>query len=95
MRGGTVYVEVHRDIYGYAPALYREASVALERAGLAPRVERERLLAVLEDSSGIPMRISPEPGELAPAAAEPVPIAPTEVSHDGAPHPDQVQTGDD
>ena len=25
VRGGTAYVESHRDIYGYAPALYREA----------------------------------------------------------------------
>src|SRR2546428_11956202 len=46
-RGGTVYVEVHRDIYGYAPALYREASVALEHAGLAAKVDRDRLLAAL------------------------------------------------
>ena len=94
-RAGAVYVEVHRDIYGYAPALYREASVALERAGLGARADRDRLLSALEDLSGVPMRISPEPDEPAPASAQSVPVAPTEVSHDGAPNPDKEQAGND
>ena len=94
-RAGAVYVEVHRDIYGYAPALYREASVALERARLGARADRDRLLAALEDLSGVPMRISAEPDEPAPASAQSVPVAPTEVSHDGAPHPDKEQAGND
>src|SRR5439155_26806462 len=94
-RAGAVYVEVHRDIHGYAPALYREASVALERARLGARADRDRLLAALEDLSGVPMRISPEPDEPAPASAQAVPVAPTEVSHDGAPHPDKEQAGND
>src|SRR5438876_1114385 len=95
VRGGAVYLETHRDIYGYAPAFYREASVALERARLGARADRDRLLAALEDLSGVPMRISPEPDEPAPASAQAVPVAPTEVSHDGAPHPDKEQAGND
>src|SRR5205809_5462597 len=34
VRGGAVYVETHRDIYGYAPAFYREGTAAIARAGL-------------------------------------------------------------
>src|SRR5436189_3936540 len=77
VRGGAVYLEVHRDIYGYAPALYQEAAAAIERARVAGRVDQNRLLAALEDLSGVPMRISPEPDEPAPASAQAVPVAPT------------------
>src|SRR5207245_9325880 len=43
VRDGSVYLETHRDIYGYAPAFYREATAAIERAHVAGRVD-ERLL---------------------------------------------------
>jgi L,D-transpeptidase ErfK/SrfK len=98
-RAGVVYVETHRDIYGYAPALYREAMTALERAKLAERVDQKLLMAALEDTgSGMPVRVSPEesaPVELVPASTTaPVP-APEEGERDGAPNQDDDEARDD
>jgi L,D-transpeptidase ErfK/SrfK len=67
VKGGQVYVESHRDIYGYAPALFREASTTLEKLGLQSRVDQNLLLGALEDPGGMPTRVSPEP--------EPAPVA--------------------
>jgi hypothetical protein len=69
LRGDVVYAETHRDIYGLAPALYQEAKTMLERLGLAERVDERRLLAALEEPSGIPVPVSPEPS--APAEVSP------------------------
>src|SRR5437016_617929 len=73
VRGGAVYVETHRDIYGYAPAFYREATAAIARAGLDGRVDQNLLLAALEDEGGMPIRITPEenpPAQVLPIAAD-------------------------
>jgi L,D-transpeptidase ErfK/SrfK len=61
VRAGVVYVESHRDIYGYAPALYREATGAIERARLGARVDARMLEDALDDTSGLPMRVTPDP----------------------------------
>jgi len=61
IRDGVVYLEAHRDIYGQAPAQYREAVAALGRAGLADRADEQALLKALEDPSGMPVRLTPEP----------------------------------
>jgi L,D-transpeptidase ErfK/SrfK len=100
-RAGQVYVETHRDIYGYAPALYKEASTELERAGLLGRVDQTRLLAALDDPSGIPVPVSPEESSTTAAmsgtrdggvlAARHAP----EADDDRAQHQDDVQAGDD
>lgn len=98
-RAGAVYVEVHKDIYGYSPALYREATGALTRAGLADRVDEQRLLAALDDGGGgMPVRISADP-DGAPAllntsAAAPE-RAPAEASGDRVLPPDDGQARDD
>jgi L,D-transpeptidase ErfK/SrfK len=89
---GAVWVETHRDIYGNSPAIYREASGLIERIGLGARVDRNRLLAALDDTSGIPMRVSPEPDDVpvSPNAGEP------SAGHDdGVPHTDHGQAADD
>jgi L,D-transpeptidase ErfK/SrfK len=100
-RGGMVYVEAHRDIYGQAPAMFREATAALERTGLAGsnRVDHDLLLAALEDlGGGMPVRVTRVPDdtvELVPASAS-VPLAPVaEVQGDGVPPPDDQQARDD
>ena len=72
VRGGAVYLETHRDIYGYSPALYREATLAIARGGVAGRVAEDLLLAALEDEGGMPIRITPEenpPAQVLPIAA--------------------------
>ena len=97
VRDGAVYVESHRDIYGYAPALFREASGLIERAGLTSRIDQRLLLSALDDTSGMPIRISPESsdaGDVVPASA-PSPEAAPEADRDRAPHPDHAETGDD
>ena len=96
-RGGAVYVETHRDIYGYAPALFREAETVLERAGLSDRVDRELLVSALDDPAGMPIRVTPEESD-APAV---VPASATlgegrkENDDRGAPDPDGAEAGDD
>jgi L,D-transpeptidase ErfK/SrfK len=96
-RAGVVYVETHRDIYGYAPAPYRDADAALQRAGLAARVDQKMLLTALEDPGGMPTRVSPEPG--ATAGLEPTgglaSRPAVEANGDGAQHTNDRQAGDD
>jgi L,D-transpeptidase ErfK/SrfK len=98
-RGGAVYVEAHRDIYGYSPAPFRAAAAAVERAGFSARVDRDLLMAALDDSGGMPTRVSPEPTTEAGVAdgdalASRSP-APTETHRDRVQHPDDQQAGDD
>jgi hypothetical protein len=99
MRAGAVYVEVHKDIYGYAPAIHREATTAGERAKLVDRIDQNLLLAALEDGGGgMPVRVTPDPSP----AAELVRVNATvqeplsaEAPNDGVPHSDDAQAGDD
>jgi L,D-transpeptidase ErfK/SrfK len=95
VRGGEVYVESHRDIYGYAPALYREAMAMVARAGLTARIDEQLLAPALEDESGMPIRISPEPTGIVPANAAVASGPPGEADGDRVPHTDDGQTGDD
>jgi L,D-transpeptidase ErfK/SrfK len=98
MRGGVVYVESHRDIYGYAPALHREAMSALRRVGLTERVDQQLLVGALEDAGGMPLRISPEPSEVArvaDAGSGAESGAPPEAHGDRVPGTDDGQAADD
>lgn len=89
-----MYAETHRDIYGYTPALDQEAQNTLERLGLAERVDERLLLAALEDPSGIPVPVSPEPApaEVSPASAVESNGA-AEGDGDQVPHPEEGQAG--
>jgi hypothetical protein len=71
VRDGAVYLEAHSDIYGHAPAPYREAIAALGRAGLADRADEPALLRALQDRAGMPVRLTSEPdgGAVVPASA--------------------------
>ena len=95
VRAGVVYLEAHQDIYGYAPALYREATAALERARLADHADQQLVVSALEDSGGMPVRVSPAPAggaELVPAAAV---ERGGEAHRDGVPSTHDHQAGDD
>lgn len=61
VRNGDVYVEVARDIYGLMPALWREASDMLAQLGVTDRVDQERLIEVLRQPIGIPVKVSGTP----------------------------------
>jgi L,D-transpeptidase ErfK/SrfK len=95
IRDGAVYVEAHRDIYGYAPALYREAMGAVERVGVRGRIDERLLTRALEDTGGMPIRVSPD----AAAEAHLVPASATvhqgEAAGDGVPHPHGDDARDD
>jgi len=52
---------VHEDIYGYTPALYRDALAELERRGLAGSFDPKLLEQALTASAGMPFRVSPGP----------------------------------
>jgi L,D-transpeptidase ErfK/SrfK len=101
LRGGAVYVEAHRDIYGHAPAQYREAVAAFSRAGLADRVDQKALLRALEDVYGMPIRLTPETSEPEPSEPAVVPVnsvqadAPREIDDGRVPPQDDGQAADD
>src|SRR6266704_1899326 len=59
-RGGTIYVEAHRDIYRYARSLAGAARTALAREKLTGRVDGRLLDAVLGSPTGVPLRVSPD-----------------------------------
>lgn len=62
-RDGTVYAEVHEDIYGHSPALFRESWSLVQQLGLTDRVDERLLEQGLYDYAGsIPFRISSTAG---------------------------------
>jgi L,D-transpeptidase ErfK/SrfK len=90
VRDGAVFLEAHTDIYGHAPAPYREAMAALGRAGLADRTDEAALLRALQDTGGMPIRLTPEPADAAvPASAQ------REIDDGRVSHKDDGKAADD
>jgi L,D-transpeptidase ErfK/SrfK len=58
LRGGAVWVEVQRDIYGYARSLPAAARAAVLRQKVADRVDPRLLDTALAHPAGVPFRIS-------------------------------------
>ena len=87
-RDGVLYAEVHEDIYGYTPAIFRETLGLIERDGLTDRVDQSLLEAGMQDSGGVPFRISRDR-----AASEP--LTRTSAVDLRAPDPDPRQARDD
>ena len=58
-RDGILYAEVHEDIYGKNPAIFRDTMTQLESIGLSGEVDQKLLLDGLMNSGGIPFQISP------------------------------------
>ncbi len=61
MRDGTIYAEVHPDIYGLRSSLAADADALLSRRGWTERVDPARLRQALEQQSGVPIAISLTP----------------------------------
>lgn len=55
---GRVLVEVHDDIYGFVPALYKSAVELLDRRGWTSEVDPELLEAAIEARTGVPTDVS-------------------------------------
>jgi L,D-transpeptidase ErfK/SrfK len=67
MRDGRVYVEVHKDLYGMKPGMYRETRAMLEQYGFMSIVDEEKLRAAVLTQNGMPVDVTrggyaPAPG---------------------------------
>jgi L,D-transpeptidase ErfK/SrfK len=91
-RGGVVYVETHEDIYGSRPALYKDTAGQLDKMGLTAQTDQALVLQALEDSGGMPYRVSPDPDAPTLAMAGP---NPDDRRNDRTPDQDEPQAGDD
>lgn len=78
----AVWAEAHEDIYGYTPAIFREAEQVSEKRGVADRVDRGLLERGLQDGGGMPFRIS---GTQATAATDAAPVAARDCAGGAAP----------
>lgn len=58
MRDGRVFVEVHKDLYGMKPGMYRETRTMLERQGLMSLVDEELLRAAALAQTGMPVDVT-------------------------------------
>lgn len=58
LRDGDVFVEVHDDLYGLQPGPWRRAIEALEEQGLLDLVDRDKLLTVVAERSGVPVDVT-------------------------------------
>lgn len=60
VRDGRVYLEVHKDIYDHTLALHREARRVLEKLGLAPLADAEKVKEVVMKQNGVPEDVTLE-----------------------------------
>jgi L,D-transpeptidase ErfK/SrfK len=68
-RGGSLYVEVHEDLYGMYPGLWRHAISLAKRENLLGYIDKLKLEKAVEEKTGVPTYVMPG---LEPASA-PVP----------------------
>ncbi|HEY2772934.1 MAG TPA: L,D-transpeptidase family protein [Candidatus Binatia bacterium] len=64
---GRVLVEVHDDIYGFEPAMYKSTLETLEKKGWAADVDPDELEAAIEARTGVPTDVSWVAGNPKPA----------------------------
>lgn len=74
MADGRVYVEVHKDLYGMKPGMYRETRAMLEQHGFMSLVDEEKLRAAVLAQTGIPVDVTIGGG--APMQQRPAPRRP-------------------
>jgi len=67
-RAGTLYVEVHEDLYGVYPGLWRHAISLAKSQGVFPDVDLLKLEKAVEEKTGVPTYVMPGPE---PASAMP------------------------
>ena len=71
-RGGSLYVEVHEDLYGVYPGLWRHALSLAKSQGLLPDIDTLKLERAVEEKTGVPTYVmpGPEPPSAMPPTAE-------------------------
>jgi len=62
VRDRHVYVEVHKDIYSLTPGPYREALRLIDKLGLRPLVDLERVQRAVTEQSGVVMDVTRDTG---------------------------------
>jgi len=82
-RGDSLYVEVHEDLYGVYPGLWRYAIEQAKRQGVLDDIETIKLEKAVEEKTGVPTFVMPGPE---PPSAEP----PTTQSASSMPLPPPV-----
>ncbi len=60
-RGGALYVEVHDDLYGMYPGLWRHALNLAKSQGLLANIEAVKLEKAVEEKTGVPTYVMPGP----------------------------------
>jgi hypothetical protein len=60
-RGGSLYVEVHDDLYGVYPGLWRHAVELAKSQGLLANIETIKLEKAIEEKTGVPTYVMPGP----------------------------------
>jgi L,D-transpeptidase ErfK/SrfK len=60
-RGGLLYVEVHEDLYGVYPGLWRQALKVAKSQGLLPDIDMLKLERAVEEKTGVPTYVMPGP----------------------------------
>jgi L,D-transpeptidase ErfK/SrfK len=68
-RGDSLYVEVHEDLYGVYPGLWRYAIELAKNQGLLDDIETIKLEKAVEEKTGVPTFVMPGPEP--PSAAPP------------------------
>jgi L,D-transpeptidase ErfK/SrfK len=80
-RSGSLYVEVHEDLYGVYPGLWRYALKLAKSHGLIGSIDMLKLERAVEEKTGVPTYVMPgpePPGAMAPTeeSASSVPLPP-------------------
>jgi hypothetical protein len=60
-RGGSLYVEVHEDLYGVYPGLWRHAISLAKSQGVIANVDMLKLEKAVEEKTGVPTYVMPGP----------------------------------
>lgn len=58
VRDARVFIEVHADVYGRIKNFDDYARAELKKAGVAPRIDKERFLAAVKAKRGVPVDIT-------------------------------------
>jgi L,D-transpeptidase ErfK/SrfK len=61
-RDGRIYIEMHRDIYNYLPAPYREARRLIEKNGWTKLVDMKAVEHAVTEQNGVPVDITLDTG---------------------------------
>lgn len=93
-RGNSLYVEVHEDLYGKYPGLWRHAITEAKRQNLVGYIDTIKLEKAVEEKTGVPTYVmpGPEPPGAMPPTSESASSAPLPPPGSAAAAPD-IDTG--